>query len=311
MRPFGVRSALAGGGGGGRRLCGVPSDGAGRPAEPAAGLGPAAAVLGGHQGRGPPGRGARGTGRGCWTPRRSTTRWPPRTPSPSCGRRSASCCGRWPARRWPGGCGRCLARDDDYASAGQAALRLGRPRRPGAAGRRAGPRRPGGAGRPGGRGAGGGGEGGGGVVGAGRRPRRRGRRGRGVPHRPAGRPGSGDLHGGPRGPPRPQEPQPPFRRLQGPLLRSTRLRADRRGRRSPPPTSPTPTPWPTCSRRQRRRRGRGAAVDLRRLGLRRARHDRRLERGRLRGDRQGPPGDEPGRPLQQRRLRRRPRPRTP
>src|SRR5215203_6172622 len=48
-RPFGVRPALAGGGGGGRRLCGVSSDGAGRPAEPAAGFGAAEAVLGGHQ----------------------------------------------------------------------------------------------------------------------------------------------------------------------------------------------------------------------------------------------------------------------
>ena len=53
---------------------------------------------------------------------RSTTRWPPRTPSPSCGPRSARCCTSLPARRWRPGSGRCWSRDDDYADAGETAV---------------------------------------------------------------------------------------------------------------------------------------------------------------------------------------------
>lgn len=66
------------------------------------------------------------------------------------------------------------------------------------------------------------------AVGVGGRPGRRGGRRRRVPHRPAGGSRSGDLHRRSRGSPRPQEPQPALRRLQGPPVGGSRLRVDRR-----------------------------------------------------------------------------------
>ena len=86
-----------------------------------------------------------------------------------------------------------LERDDDYATAGEAAVRLGRPRRPRGAGRRAGARRGGGVGGARRRRAGDGGPGRGRPVGVGGRPGRRRRRRRDVPHRAGRGPRPGDL----------------------------------------------------------------------------------------------------------------------
>ena len=84
------------------------------------------------------------------------------------------------------------------------------------------------------------------TVGPGGRPRRRRRRRRGLSHRAGRGQGPGDLDRGPRGPPRPQVPQPPLRRLQGPPVDRPGLRAHRRGGRRRRPTRRTVTPPTSC-----------------------------------------------------------------
>ena len=148
-RPPGGRPALAGRRRGRHRRRVLPLDGAGGPAQPPAGVETTAAAVRGHQGGGQGGGGAAGPGPGAGLHRplrrggHPGHRHPAARGDPQAAggpRQHRPCPGRpspirvEPRRRLRHG--------------GQAALRLGRRRRPGGPGRRAGPRRPGRPGRP-------------------------------------------------------------------------------------------------------------------------------------------------------------------
>ena len=113
------------------------------------------------------------------------------------------------------------------------------------------------------------------VVGHRGGPGLRQRHRRGVPHRPPGRQGSGDLHRGPAGPARAQDLRAWVRRLQGPPRRRPDIRRSSPPPRSPPPTAATPTRPRTCwlricppGARRQRRHGRGRARRQRRWRVR-------------------------------------------
>lgn len=178
------------------------------------------------------------TAGGCGRPR-STTRWRPRTRSPSSGVRSGGCCGPAPRSLRPRSAASFAGTTTTSGRASPPAT--GTIRGPGGDRRRSRARRPGGA-----QGAGGAhprrrSQEGGHPARHRDRPGHRAESGRGLPHRPTHRPRPGDLDGRPRGPPRPQVPGQGVRRLQGPLGDRPRLGdhhhrrggARQRGRRRP------------------------------------------------------------------------------
>src|ERR1022692_756543 len=98
LRPTRGGPSLAGGLWGRHRGRGLPPDRSGGPAQSPAGLFSAPTPVRGHQGGGDRDRGHEEQGPGSSTRPPSSTRWPPRTPSPSCGLPSARCCPHW--TRW-------------------------------------------------------------------------------------------------------------------------------------------------------------------------------------------------------------------
>ena len=97
----------------------LPSDVPRRPAQPPARLGASPAALRRHQGGCHRDRGD-GPGPGCSTRPRSTTPWRPKTPSPSCARRSASCSAPSTAAKPLGrDAGAALERDDAVCTVGK------------------------------------------------------------------------------------------------------------------------------------------------------------------------------------------------